>query len=68
MTNPAVPSEHCAVSHTRFNKASEIQPRGDPARLPLIVDDPTVGEPSHKFGHIFRRPRGMYLSLNHKGA
>lgn len=39
----------------------------DPARFLPILYDPTVGEACLKFGHIFRRPRGMYLSLEHKG-
>ncbi|MDF5722869.1 MAG: NAD-dependent malic enzyme [Rhizonema sp. PD37] len=39
----------------------------DPMRFLPIVYDPTIGEACLKFGHIFRRPRGMYLSIAHKG-
>ena len=39
----------------------------DPVRFLPIVYDPTIGEACLKFGHIFRRPRGMYLSIAHKG-
>jgi malate dehydrogenase (oxaloacetate-decarboxylating)(NADP+) len=39
----------------------------DPARFIPILYDPTVGEACLKFDHIFRRPRGMYVSLSHKG-
>jgi malate dehydrogenase (oxaloacetate-decarboxylating)(NADP+) len=39
----------------------------DPARFLPIVYDPTIGEACLKFGHIYRRPRGMYLSITHKG-
>jgi len=39
----------------------------DPARFLPIVYDPTIGEACLKFGHIFRRPRGMYLSITRKG-
>src|SRR5690242_1998755 len=39
----------------------------DPARFLPIVYDPTIGEACMKFGHIYRRTRGMYLSITHKG-
>ncbi len=39
----------------------------DPARFLPIVYDPTIAEACLKFGHIFRRPRGMYLSITRKG-
>ncbi len=39
----------------------------DPARFLPIVYDPTVGEACLKFGHVYRRPRGVYLSMKRKG-
>jgi malate dehydrogenase (oxaloacetate-decarboxylating)(NADP+) len=39
----------------------------DPARFLPIVYDPTIGEACLKFGHIFRSPRGMYLSIKRRG-
>src|SRR5262249_21179217 len=39
----------------------------DPARFLEIVYDPTIGEACLNFDHIFRRPRGMYLSITRKG-
>ncbi len=39
----------------------------DPARFLPIVYDPTIGEACLKFGHIYRRPRGMYVSMKRKG-
>jgi malate dehydrogenase (oxaloacetate-decarboxylating)(NADP+) len=39
----------------------------DPARFLPIVYDPTIAEACLKFGHIYRRTRGMYLSITRKG-
>ncbi len=39
----------------------------DPARFLPIVYDPTIGEACLKFGHIYRQPRGMYLSIKRRG-
>ena len=39
----------------------------NPARFLPIVYDPTIGEACLKFGHIYRQPRGMYLSIARRG-
>jgi malate dehydrogenase (oxaloacetate-decarboxylating)(NADP+) len=39
----------------------------DPARFLPIVYDPTIGEACLKYGHIYRGPNGMYLSMAHRG-
>jgi malate dehydrogenase (oxaloacetate-decarboxylating)(NADP+) len=39
----------------------------DPAHFLPIVYDPTIGEACLKFGHIYRQPRGMYLSITRRG-
>jgi malate dehydrogenase (oxaloacetate-decarboxylating)(NADP+) len=39
----------------------------DPTRFLPIVYDPTIAEACLKFGHIYRRPRGLYLSITRKG-
>ena len=39
----------------------------DPAYFLPILYDPTVAEACLKFGHIYRRPHGMYISLKQKG-
>ena len=38
----------------------------DPARLLKIVYDPTVGEACLEFGHIYRKPNGLYVSINQR--
>lgn len=39
----------------------------DPARFVPILYDPTVAEACLTFGHIYRRPRGMYITRLMKG-
>ncbi|MBM4124931.1 MAG: NAD-dependent malic enzyme [Nitrospira sp.] len=39
----------------------------DPARFLPIIYDPTIGEACLKFGHIYRQPRGLYLSITRRG-
>jgi malate dehydrogenase (oxaloacetate-decarboxylating)(NADP+) len=39
----------------------------DPARFLPIVYNPTVGEACRTFGQIYRRSRGLYLSINRRG-
>jgi malate dehydrogenase (oxaloacetate-decarboxylating)(NADP+) len=39
----------------------------DPASFLPLVYTPTVGEACLKFGHIIRRPKGLYLSMKRKG-
>ena len=68
---------HRANDLERYIYLSELQDRNerlfyqllrsDPARHMPIVYTPTVGEACQKFGHIMRRPKGLYVSLRHRG-
>ena len=56
----------------KAERVSQVQiplspPHRDPARFLEIVYDPTIAEACLKFDQIFRRPRGMYLSITRKG-
>ena len=39
----------------------------DPKRFVPILYSPTVGEACLKFGHLYRRPEGLYISRDMKG-
>ena len=39
----------------------------DPARFVPIVYDPTIADACLTYGHIYRRPKGMYLTKEMKG-
>jgi len=68
---------HRANDLERYIYLSELQDRNerlfyqllraDPAKHMPIVYTPTVGEACQKFGHIMRRPKGLYVSLKHRG-
>jgi malate dehydrogenase (oxaloacetate-decarboxylating)(NADP+) len=39
----------------------------DPSRFLPIVYDPTIAEACLRYGHIYRGPRGIYLSIKRRG-
>ena len=65
------------TSLEKYIYLSELQDRNEhlfysllrsdlPAIMPLVYT-PTVGEACQRFGHIMRRPKGLYISLRRRG-
>jgi malate dehydrogenase (oxaloacetate-decarboxylating)(NADP+) len=53
----------CDINETLFYATV----MSDPARFVPIVYDPTIADACLQYGHIFRKPRGMYLTKHMKG-
>jgi malate dehydrogenase (oxaloacetate-decarboxylating)(NADP+) len=69
--------EHTTTALDKYIYLSDLQDNdetlyyktlmSDPAQFMPLVYTPTVGEACQKFGHILRRPKGLYLSITRHG-
>jgi malate dehydrogenase (oxaloacetate-decarboxylating)(NADP+) len=69
--------DHCTTPLQKYVYLAELADRNErlfymmlraePEALMPIVYTPTVGEACQQFGHIMRRPRGLYISLKRRG-
>lgn len=57
-------SQLCDENQTLFYKLIS----SDPLRLIPILYAPTVGAACLEFGHIYRKPRGIYVSIEQRGS